>query len=152
MDDLTRQMDISGGKSEEKGESSKSKSAFEMIPLSFVHIQQKLHPKQQMASFRVILKHLSSDIPLTDHRCLSRLSLQLKIYEALELLGDAFVCPVTGLLPLTSRHAWTTLRFPLLLLSQAVSHPRGFSSAVTDDCKRTPQRHLTTSDTGGKNT
>lgn len=110
--------------------------------------QRKLHPKQQITPLHVIEKHLSLDVPLTDRRCLSRLSLQLKIHEALELLGDAFVCPVTALLPLTSRHACTTLRFPLLLLSQGVSHPRGFSSAVTADCKRTPQRHLTTSDTG----
>lgn len=77
-------------------------------------------------SFHVMQKCFSLDSLLTFRCCLSPLSLQLKIYKAPKLLGDAFVCPVTGLLPLTSRHALTTLRFPLLLLSQGVSHPGGF--------------------------
>lgn len=71
-------------------------------------------------------KYFSFDTLLTLRCCLSQLGLQLNIYKTLELLGDAFVCPVTGLLPLTSRHALTTLGFPLLLLSQGVSHPGGF--------------------------
>lgn len=72
-------------------------------------------------------KHFSFHVLLLLGCCLGQLSLRLKIQKALKLLADAFVCPVTALLPLTSRHALSTLRFPPLLLSQGVSHPGGFS-------------------------
>lgn len=70
-------------------------------------------------------KHFSFHVLLLLGCCLGQLSLRLKIQKALKLLADAFVCPVTALLPLTSRHAVSMLRFPPLWISQGVSHPGG---------------------------
>lgn len=163
MDELTRQMDFSGGLSGEKGEIS---DVFKQhlhikhkwkgyLPKSHTHTQTLLHLWIIKYIWTSQQKHIKK-IWFLIWKLNERLALCKSVFKDLYRTyfpGWCFCLSFEGptVTNITACLHWSRVSISVPH-SRGVSHPLGFPAVVIAECKRTLRRHPTTFDTRSRNT